>query len=126
LSISYLESGHPHNALQPIEVARDLDPLNPQVFRRLSAVSFDLGLRAESQVSAAIEDSLTALENGKWQESAALSDRVLELTYDGPDLRTAYFVDAAANLRLGRLDRAEKSAREAIQLDGARRNPKSG
>jgi hypothetical protein len=125
LSISHLESGHPQNALQPIEAARDLDPLNPQVFRQLSAVYFDLGLRAASEASAAIEDSLIALGNGKWQEAAALSDRVLELTHDGPDL-TTYFVNASANLRLGKLDRAEQSARDAIRLDGARRNPKSG
>ena len=89
-------------------------------------MSFDLGLRAESQVSAAIEDSLVALESGRWQEAAERSDRLLELSQDGGDLRTAYFVDAAANLRLGKLDRAERSARQAIQLDGARRNPKSG
>ena len=126
LSISYLESGDPQDALGPIEAARDLDPLNPQVFRQLSAVSFDLGRRAESQASAAIEDSLIALENGKWQEAAELSDRVLELSHNGPDLRTANFVVAAANLRLGRLDRAEKSARQAIQLDPPRRSPKSG
>jgi tetratricopeptide (TPR) repeat protein len=126
LSISYLESGDPQKALQPIEAARDLDPLNPQVFRQLSAVYFDLGERAKSQVFQAIEDSLVALESGKWQQAAGLSDRVLELSRDGSDLRTVYFVDAAANLRLGKLDRAEKSARQAIQLDGARRIPKSG
>jgi tetratricopeptide (TPR) repeat protein len=77
-------------------------------------------------VAAAIEDSLVALENGKWQEAAGLSGRVLELSHDDADRRNAYFVDAAANLRLGRLDRAEKSARDAIRLDEARRNPKSG
>jgi tetratricopeptide (TPR) repeat protein len=126
LSIAYQESGDPQKALEPIEAARDLDPLNPQVFRQLSAVFFDLGLRVESQVSAAIEDSLIALENGRWQEAAQLSNRVLEFSRDGPTLRTAYFVDAAANLRLGNPDRAERSARESIRLDGARRNPKSG
>ena len=51
---------------------------------------------------------------------------MLNLSHDGSALRTAYFVDAAANLRLGNPERAEKSAREAIRLDGARRNPKSG
>jgi hypothetical protein len=100
LSIAYLESGHPKNALEPIQVTRDPDPLNPQVFRQLSALYFDLGRRARSQVSWAIEDSLMALESGKWQGAFELSDRVLELSHDGSDLRTAYFVDAPANLRL--------------------------
>ena len=39
---------------------------------------------------------------------------------------SAYYLNAMANLRLGHLDAAEKSAREAIRLDSAHRNPRTG
>jgi tetratricopeptide (TPR) repeat protein len=66
---------------------------------------------------------LLAYGEGNWQEAAGLSDRVLRLNpFDYPD---AYYYNAVANLRLNRLDAAEKSAREAVRLSASRQNSKA-
>jgi tetratricopeptide (TPR) repeat protein len=64
-----------------------------------------------------------AYEAGNWQETADLSDRVLRL--NPFDFADAYYYNAVANLRLNRLDAAEKSAREAVRLNASRQNSKS-
>jgi tetratricopeptide (TPR) repeat protein len=66
---------------------------------------------------------LLALKEGNWQDVADGTDRVMHLNpYDFPN---AYYFNAAANLRLNKLDVAEKSARQAVELDTAHRNPKA-
>jgi tetratricopeptide (TPR) repeat protein len=66
---------------------------------------------------------LIAFREGKWQEAADTSDRVLRMNpFDFPD---AYYFNAVANLRLNRLDAAEKSAREAVKLDTAHQDARS-
>jgi tetratricopeptide (TPR) repeat protein len=66
---------------------------------------------------------LIAYREGKWQEAADLSDRVLRMNpFDFPE---AYYFNAVANLRLDRLDTAEKSAREAVKLDTAHQDARS-
>ena len=66
---------------------------------------------------------LFAYREGKWQETADTTDRVLSLNpFDFPD---AYYYNAVANLRLNRLDAAEKSAREAVRLDASHKNGKA-
>jgi tetratricopeptide (TPR) repeat protein len=66
---------------------------------------------------------LIAYREGKWQAAADLSDRVLRMNpFDFPE---AYYFNAVANLRLDRLDVAEKSAREAVKLDTAHQDAKS-
>lgn len=66
---------------------------------------------------------LIAYRAGKWQEAADLSDRVLRMNpFDFPE---AYYFNAVANLRLNRLDAAERSAREAVKLDTAHQDAKS-
>jgi regulator of sirC expression with transglutaminase-like and TPR domain len=52
-----------------------------------------------------------------------LSDRVLH--FDSAAYSSAYYLNAVANLRLGKLDVAEKSAREAIRLDSVHHNPRT-
>jgi tetratricopeptide (TPR) repeat protein len=63
----------------------------------------------------------------KWKEAADTSDRLIRL--DPVDFPGAYFFSAVANLNLalageaGRLDAAEKSAREGLKLDPNHRMP---
>lgn len=61
-----------------------------------------------------------AAEN--WRELADTTDRVLKL--DPVDYPAAYLYNAAANLNLGNLNVAEKSARAAEKLDTEHRFPK--
>jgi len=57
----------------------------------------------------------------KWEDVAKISNQVMHLNpYDFPE---SLYYNAVANSQLGRLDIAEKSAREAVQL-GATQNPK--
>jgi hypothetical protein len=123
LSVAYLESGNPGEALSAANRARVLDPLDPRIYRQLSAVFFDQGLQAESQTAAAMEDAITALQQSKWLDAADLSGRVL--TAGASAYPAAYEVNAMANLHLGNPDAAEKSIRAAIQLDSAHVNPRT-
>ncbi|MBI3679597.1 MAG: tetratricopeptide repeat protein [Acidobacteria bacterium] len=60
--------------------------------------------------------------DNKWQECADASERALRLNpYDYPN---AWFVNAVANLNLQKLEPAEKSAREGLKADSAKRIPK--
>ncbi len=66
---------------------------------------------------------LLALKEAKWQDVADTTDRVIHLNpYDFP---AAFYYNAIANLQLGKLDAAEKSAREALKLDTGRHNPRT-
>ena len=64
---------------------------------------------------------IAAREN-KWQEVADTTDRCIKL--DPYDFPQAYFYNSVAYLNLGKLDEAEKSAREAQKLDTQHRMPK--
>lgn len=68
-------------------------------------------------------DVITSLQQGQWRDAAELSDRILHLNPD--DFPPGYYLNAMANLRLGNLDLAEKSAREAIRLDTTHTNPRT-
>jgi tetratricopeptide (TPR) repeat protein len=64
---------------------------------------------------------LAARENN-WKECQDASARALKLNpFDFPN---AYFYNAVANLNLQNFDEAEKSAREGLKLDTAKRYPK--
>jgi tetratricopeptide (TPR) repeat protein len=64
-----------------------------------------------------------ASKEGKWQEAADTSDRVIRLNpYDFPG---AFYFNAVANFQLHQLDAAEKSGREAVRLDTRHVNPKA-
>ena len=66
---------------------------------------------------------LLAVRDQKWEEVATLSDREMRLNpYDFPG---ASYYNAVANYQLEKFDAAEKSAREALKVEEARRNPKS-
>jgi len=60
-----------------------------------------------------------ALRESKWEEAADSSARATQL--DGVDFPAAFYYNALANFRLGKLERAEKSARKAETL-GVRRS----
>jgi len=55
-----------------------------------------------------------ALRESKWQEAAEQSAHATEL--DGVDFPAAFYYNSLANFRLGNLDQAEKSARQAETL----------
>jgi tetratricopeptide (TPR) repeat protein len=58
----------------------------------------------------------------KWEDLAQNTDRIMRLNpYDYPD---AVYFNAVANSQLGKLDIAERSAREAIAMGSAAQNPK--
>lgn len=124
LSVAYLRSGDPDKAYQAIDTARDLDPLNPQVYRQLSGVLIGEHRNQEAEVAMAQEDAITSLEAARWQDAADLSARVIESA--SAAYPAAFFLNAMANLHLGNLDQAEKSARQAIRLDSRHRNPRTG
>ncbi|MBC7926619.1 MAG: tetratricopeptide repeat protein [Bryobacteraceae bacterium] len=59
----------------------------------------------------------------KWEESLTHSNRVIRLNpFFSPEI---YFLNAAANLNLNKLDDAEENAKEAIKMDPTQRNPRA-
>jgi tetratricopeptide (TPR) repeat protein len=63
-----------------------------------------------------------ALKEHNWEDVAQTTDKIMRLNpYDYPD---AVYFNAVANSQLGKLDIAEKSAREAIAIGGEAQNPK--
>ena len=67
---------------------------------------------------------LAELEAGaeNWAELADTTSRLLKL--DAVDYPMAYFYNATANLNLGQMDAAERSARAGEKLDALHRHPK--
>lgn len=63
-----------------------------------------------------------AARDRKWQEVADTTDRLIRL--DPVDFPQAFFYNSVANYNLGKIEAAEKSAREAQKLDTAHRFPK--
>jgi|HubBroStandDraft_1064217.scaffolds.fasta_scaffold01691_11 tetratricopeptide (TPR) repeat protein len=61
-------------------------------------------------------------ETENWGALADITSRLLKL--DAVDYPMAYFYNATANLNLGRIDEAEKSARAGEKLDAPHRYPK--
>lgn len=85
--------------------------------------SYQQSLEADAKfVKPYIQLALLAANQGKWQEVADISDRVVKLDpYDYPQ---AYYFNSVANYNLGNKEQAEKSAREAQKLDTQHRWPK--
>lgn len=63
------------------------------------------------------------LTEGKWQQAADTSEKVLRL--DPIDFPKAYYFNALANAHLQNLAAAEKSAREAARLEGPSAEPRA-
>jgi tetratricopeptide (TPR) repeat protein len=89
----------------------------------LSAVLAQQGRNDEAEVALMQATAIASLQEGNWQDAADASERVLQV--DSAGYPSASYLNAMANLRLGHLDAAEKSAREAIRLDSAHRNPRN-
>jgi len=123
LSLAYVRLGDPEKAYGAINQARTLDPLNPKMYQQLSAILAQQGRNDEAEVAFMQETAITSLQEGKWRDAADSSERVLQA--DSAGYPSAYYLNAMANLRVGNLDAAEKSAREAIRLDTAHRNPRT-
>ena len=123
LSVAYGRLGDADKAYGAINQALTLDPLNPQMYRQLSAVLAQQGRNDAAEVALLQATAITSLQEGNWQDAADASERVLQA--DSAGYPSASYLNAMANLRLGHLDAAEKSAREAIRLDSAHRNPRT-
>ena len=124
LSVAHERLGDAEKAYEAVNQARTLDPLNPQMYRQLSVVLAQQGRTDEAEVALLQANAISSLQEGNWQDAADSSERVLQVS--AAAYSSAYFLNAMANLRLGRLDTAEKSAREAIRLDSEHRNPRTG
>jgi tetratricopeptide (TPR) repeat protein len=124
LSLAHLRSGDADKAYAAINQARTLDPLDPRVYQQLSAVLAAKGRPDEADLALIHEKAITSLQQGNWQDAADASERVLEV--NAASYPSAFYLNGMANLRLGHLDAAEKSAREAVRLTSAQRNPRAG
>jgi protein O-mannosyl-transferase len=124
LSVAHERLGDAEKAYEAVNQARTLDPLNPQMYRQLSAVLAQEGRTDEAEVALLQANAISSLQEGNWQVAADSSERVLQV--NAAAYPSAYYLNAMANLRLGRLDAAEKSVREAIRLDSEHRNPRTG
>jgi protein O-mannosyl-transferase len=123
LSVLYGRLEDPIHAYEMVNKARALDPLNPQIYRQLATVLDQQGRKNEADLASLLDHTITSLQEGKWQDAADLSGRVLELR--PADYPAAYILNAMANLRLGNLALAEKGAREAMRFDGGHPNPRN-
>jgi tetratricopeptide (TPR) repeat protein len=64
-----------------------------------------------------------SVREGKMEDAAGITGRALEVRYT--QSVPVYFYHAVANLALGRLELAEKSARKAVELDPEHEVPKA-
>ena len=65
--------------------------------------------------------ALLAVQDGKWEEAAQFSERVIRL--NPIEFPGAFWFNALANYKLHNREEAERSARHLLQLDTARRYP---
>jgi tetratricopeptide (TPR) repeat protein len=70
-----------------------------------------------------VELGMLASRQQNWPDAAQYLDRAVRL--DPIDFPQAWFVDAVANYNIKNYENAEKSAREALKLDPAHRNPRT-
>ena len=123
-SLAYVRLGDSEHAYEAVTKARALDPLDPRMYQQLSDVFHLQHHDDEARVALMQASAIVSLRDGKWKDAADLSDRVLSLS--SAEYPSAYYLNAMANLHIGKLDHAEKSAREAIRLDREHRNPRTG
>jgi len=122
LSVAYLESGDADRALAPARQACRLDPLNLQIYRQLSDVFITQDRRTEAEAARRMEDATAAIDQGKWQQAADLTEPLVNL--QPIPYPAALYFNAIANLQLGNVDLAEDRARQAVRSEGAR-NPRA-
>jgi len=124
LSVAELESGDAVRALPEARLACSLDPTNLQTYRQLSSVYLALNDRPQTQAARNLEDAIAAANQGNWPQTKALTESVLN--FDKTAYPASWYFLGVAELRLGDVDAAEKSAREAVAADRDRRNPSTG
>ena len=99
LSVAYLESGDADRALAPARQACRLDPLNLQIYRQLSDVFITQDRRTEAEAARRMEDATAAIDQGKWQQAADLTEPLVNL--QPIPYPAALYFNAIANLQLG-------------------------
>lgn len=86
--------------------------------------SYSQALAADAKfVSPYLQLALLSAKEKKWQDVADTTDRLLKL--NPVDFPQAFFYNSVANYNLRKLDAAEKSARDAVKIDGNHRMPKA-
>jgi Flp pilus assembly protein TadD len=80
--------------------------------------AFEQAIAIDNRYAAPLRHlALRAIREQKWQEAADLSGRAVSV--EPPGALDAWFNNAVANFNLKKLETAEKSAREAVRLEGA-------
>jgi len=136
------EKGHEAMQKGKAEDARKHLEKSLEIYPKMAPAHYDLGVMEQKQnnsdaakkhYAAAMEidgnyvqpivqmASLSAMEKN-WAETDRLTDKAVQL--DPLDFPIAFFYNAVANLNLGKVDDAEKSARKALQLDGGHSIPR--
>jgi tetratricopeptide (TPR) repeat protein len=107
-AIAWYELGRAQEAQNRVEDARK---------------SYEQALAADAKyINPYLQLAGLSARDKKWQDVADTTARVIRL--DPFDFPQAYFYNSVANYNLGKLDAAEKSAREAQKLDTQHRYPR--
>jgi tetratricopeptide (TPR) repeat protein len=107
-AIAWYELGRAQEAQNRIEDARK---------------SYEQALAADAKyINPYLQLAGLSARDKKWQDVADTTDRVIKL--DPYDFPQAYFYNSVAKYNLGKIEAAEKSAREAQKLDTQHRYPK--
>lgn len=108
-AIAWNELGNIHDRRKDTEAARK---------------AYSEALNADQKYISPYEGLATiAARENKWPEVADITDRMIRL--NPVDFPRAYFYNAVAKLNLQKLDEAEKSAAQVLQMDPQHRMPKA-
>jgi tetratricopeptide (TPR) repeat protein len=130
------EKGHEALKKGKIEDARKHLQKSLEIYPKMAPAHYDLGFADQSEkkaedarkhysqameidpvyVQPILQMASLAASEANWAETARWSEKAMQL--DQIDFPVAFFYNAVANLNMGKLDLAEKSARKALQLDG--------
>jgi tetratricopeptide (TPR) repeat protein len=129
------KKGKPADAVKAFEKATSIYPQFADAWYRLgraqlAAAATDAAIVSLKKsieidpllVGPQVQLGILAGQKEQWEPSAKYLDQALDL--DPVDYPMAWYPDAVANLRLGRFDRAEKAAREALRVDPKHQNPR--
>jgi len=135
--VKALRSGQMDAAAKEFEQAIAIYPAYANAWLELGRARQRLGMRQKAQeawkkaieldpklMGAYVELGLDAGLSHDWKVATQYLDQGLRL--DPVDYPEAWFGDAVAHYYLAEYDAAEKSAREAVQLDPRGRNPRAG
>lgn len=103
----------------------ELGMIHQQANRKEDArKAYEESLKADSKyVNPYLQMAVLAAADNNWKEVDETTDRVIQL--NPVNFPQAYFFNSVANFNLQNYEESEKSAREAVKLDGQHRWPKA-